>query len=139
MGPDIKTTFPHDFKTLKRTLKSFFVHSDCWRVVSFVPTWTTILFTETGSEGSKSRSLSVMTGTVAPGKQRVMVFAKRIPLVMESPMINVVGGKRGRGDVGRVSGQDRRRAGTSTGIETETAGLGWGGSADGEVREGGSA
>ena len=44
-----------------------------------------------------------MTGTVAPGKQRVIVLKKRTCLMIESPTINVVGGKRGRGGAGRVS------------------------------------
>lgn len=55
------------------------------------------LVMEAGSEGSKQRILSIITGTVAPGKQRVIALMKRMSLVMESPMINVVGGMRGRG------------------------------------------
>lgn len=41
-----------------------------------------------------------MTGTVAPGKQCVIALKKRIFLVIESPIISVVGGKRGRGECG---------------------------------------
>lgn len=40
-----------------------------------------------------------MTGTVAPGRQRVIALKKRMFLVIDSPMINVVGGKRGERDV----------------------------------------
>lgn len=39
-----------------------------------------------------------MPGTVAPGKQRVIVFKKQKFLVMESSIIDVVGRKRGGGD-----------------------------------------
>ena len=69
IGPEIKTVFPVSFKTLKSKLKSLFVISDCLRDMSFEPTWSTILVTEEGREGSRLRSLSRMTGTVAPGKQ----------------------------------------------------------------------
>ena len=95
MGPETKTDFPQSFKTLKRSLKSSLVHSDSRRNVSFTTTWSTTLLMEEGSEGSRSRSLSTMTGTVAPEKLCVMTLKKRISLVMESPMINVVGGGRG--------------------------------------------
>lgn len=93
MGPEIKMDFPQSFKTVKRRLKSFLVRSDSRRDVSFVPTCTTIVVMEVGREGSNSKSLSKMTGTVAPGKQRVMALKKRMFLVMESPMINVVVGE----------------------------------------------
>lgn len=41
-----------------------------------------------------------MVGTVAPGKQCVIALKKRIFLVIESPIISVVGGKRGRSKCG---------------------------------------
>ena len=97
IGPLIKTDFPVSFKTFKRILKSLLVRSDSRRQVSFVPTCSTIREMEAGSEGSKFRNLSRITGTVAPGKQRVIALKKWMSLVIESPMINVVGGMRGRG------------------------------------------
>ena len=44
-----------------------------------------------------------MHGTVAPGKQRVIALKKQMFLVMESPIIRVVGGKSGRGETGEES------------------------------------
>ena len=44
-----------------------------------------------GSEGKESSSCFKMTGTVAPGMQRVIAFLKRTFLIMESPIIYVVG------------------------------------------------
>lgn len=38
-----------------------------------------------------------MTGTAAPGKQCMATLKKLMFLIMESPTIRVVGGKRGRG------------------------------------------
>jgi len=57
-----------------------------------------------------------MSWTVAPGKH-VTALMKRMCLVMESPMINVVGGRRGRGggagaEVCGLPGQDSRRSAT---------------------------
>ncbi|KAF3837639.1 hypothetical protein F7725_009407 [Dissostichus mawsoni] len=75
-------------------------NSDCWRAVSFDPTWTISRLTEDGSECSSPGSFSRMTGTVAPGRQRVAALKNRMFLVMESPIINVVGAKRGRGGAG---------------------------------------
>ena len=97
MGPEIKTVFPVSFKRLKSRLKSLLVTSDFLREVSFEPTCTTIFETEEGREGSRWRSLSRMTGTVAPGKQCVMALKNLMYLVIESPMISVVAGRRGRG------------------------------------------
>lgn len=55
---------------------------------------------EDKSERSSPGSLSKMTGSVAPGKQRVVILKKRMCLIMESPTIKVVGVKRGRVDGG---------------------------------------
>ena len=52
---------------------------------------------EDGSERSSPGSLSRMSGTVAPGKQCVVALKNLMSLIMESPTINVVGEKRGRG------------------------------------------
>jgi len=68
------------------------------RDASFDPTWTIMDVMEAGREGKRTQSLSVMTGTVAPRRVCVIALKKRISLVIESPMINMVGGKRGHGD-----------------------------------------
>ena len=57
MGPLMNTAFPEFCKRLKRLLKSFLVSSDCWRAVSFVPTWTITLVVDAGREESKAGSL----------------------------------------------------------------------------------
>ena len=49
-----------------------------------------------GSDYSSPGSFARITGTVASGKQQVVVLKKQIFLVMESPIIRVVGEKRGR-------------------------------------------
>ncbi len=103
--------------------------------VSFVPTGSTILLMEVGSEGIRSRSLSNMSGTVAPGKWCVMAFKKRMPLVMESPMIRVVGAKRGRGDdVCELPGQDSGHLVAS--VCNEDGSSGWRVCAGGQQRGG---
>lgn len=60
--------------------------------MSFVPTGCKIFVTEIGNEGTKFRALSKMTGTVTTGKHSVIALMKRMSLVIESQMINVVGG-----------------------------------------------
>lgn len=62
-------------------------------------------WTEEGSERRREGIFSVMSANVAPGKGRVMALKKRIPLIMESPMMAVVGGKSGAcgGPVGALS------------------------------------
>ena len=49
-----------------------------------------------GSDCSSPVSFPSITGTMAPGKQQVVVLKKRIFLVMESPVTSVVGEKSGR-------------------------------------------
>ena len=88
----------HCTRKLKRSLKSFLVNSNCWRAVSFDPTWTITRLVEDGSECSRPGSLSRMTRIVAPGRQCVVELKKRMFLVMESLTISIVGRKRGRGD-----------------------------------------
>ena len=100
IGPEIKTDFSQLRRRLKSFSKSFFVSSDCWRAVSFDPTWTISLLTDDGSECSSPGSLSRITGTVAPGRQRVAALKNRMFLIMESPIMNVVGANRGRGGAG---------------------------------------
>ncbi len=56
----------------------------------------------------------MITGTVAPGRQCVVVLTKRISLIMESPTIRAVGGKGGQGGEHRCSTcQDAGRGGES--------------------------
>ncbi len=62
-----------------------------------------------------------MTGAVAPGKQCVMVLKKRTCLVIESPIIKVDRGKRGRGGALRVN----------SGLDGEGVAVGGGGFAGG--------
>jgi hypothetical protein len=71
--------------------------SDLQRAESFDPTWTVILVIEDGGEGSISRSLTRTSVTKVPGKQRVITFTKRRCLVIESPIMRVVGGNSGVG------------------------------------------
>ena len=78
-------------------LKSLFMSSDLQRAESFDPTWTIILVTVDGREGSISRSLSRTSVTKAPGKQRVITLTKRKSLVIEWPIIRVDGGNSGVG------------------------------------------
>ena len=78
-------------------IKSLFMSSDLQRAESFDPTWTIILVTVDGREGSISRSLSRTSVTKAPGKQRVITLTKRKSLVIEWPIIRVDGGNSGVG------------------------------------------
>lgn len=48
---------------------------------------------------SRPGSFAKMSGTVAPGKQRLTALKKLMFLVMESLIIRIVRGNRGRGDV----------------------------------------
>lgn len=70
------------------------VRSDSRRVVSFVPTWTTTLSMELGSESKRDRNLSKKTGTVAQGRQYVIALKNQIFLVMESSVLSVLGEER---------------------------------------------
>ena len=96
-GPKIKTNFPVLFKMSMRRLNSRFVRSLSSQDMSLCPQWTTMRFMEIGSDGIRALTLARMSTTLAPGKQCVTALKNRIPLVMESPMITVVGGKSGRG------------------------------------------
>ena len=100
IGPEIKTDFPLLVRKFKRSLKSFLVSSDCLRAVSLEPTWTRTLFMEDGRECNSAGSFFRRTGTVDPGKQCVATLIKRTFRIIESPTINVVGEKSGRGEDG---------------------------------------
>lgn len=67
-----------------------------------MPTWMMSRFMEVGSDGRIFWRFFRMTGTVAPGKQRVVALKKRTLLIIESPIISVLGGKSGQGDGGFV-------------------------------------
>ena len=90
-------------------MKSAFVSSDCWRLVSFDPTWTIILLIVVGSDAISPGSLAMMSGVVAPGKQCVTALMKRMFLMMESPIIRVVGGISGRRGVPGLGDLGERR------------------------------
>lgn len=98
-GPEINTDFPQLLSKLRSSLKCFFVISDWRREVSLNPRWITSFSTEAGSETSNSGRFLRRFGTVEPGKQCVTALTKRMFLMMESPIIAVVGGKSGRADV----------------------------------------
>lgn len=76
---------------LKISIKSLFVSSKCSQVVLLVPTWMITLVMEGGEDCSRPGSLSKKTGTVAPGKQYVRTLKYLMILIMESPMMTVVG------------------------------------------------
>ena len=110
MGPEIKTDFPQTLKKDKRPLKSFLVSSDCSQAKSLVLTWTITRLIEEGSESSSPGSLYRISGTVAPGKQRVTALKKQIFLMMESLVISVVRERKGRGRGGDGCGLHSRHS-----------------------------
>ena len=97
MGPEIKTDFAQVHRISKRELKALLVSSVAARARSLDPTCTTIRVMDEGSDCSSLGCFPKITGTVAPGRQQVVALKKRIFLVIESPIIRVVGEKSGRG------------------------------------------
>lgn len=93
----MNTELPVVHRMLNRSLNSAFVSSDCSRAVSLHSAWTIILVTVDGRERKSYGSLFKMMGTVEPGRQRVTVLEKQTCLMMKSPIIKVVGERRGQG------------------------------------------
>ena len=88
----MKADFPVLFSRSNSLMKSAFVSSDCWRLVSFDPTLTIILLIIVGNEAMSPGSVPMMSGVGAPGKQCVTALKKQIFFMMESLIIRVVGG-----------------------------------------------
>lgn len=90
MGPDTWTWFTDLFSVVTMWRKSVFRSSDCCLRMSFVPAWIMTLEIS-GLLASTWMVLSVMSWTVAPGKQCVIVAPHVTCLIIESPITRVVG------------------------------------------------
>lgn len=97
IGLDMNTDLLVVHRKLNRSLKSAFVSSDWSRAVSLHSAWTIILVTVDARERKSYGSLFKMMGTVEPGRQRVTVLVKQTCLMMKSPIMKAVGGRRGQG------------------------------------------
>ena len=102
----MKMDLPDAFRAENRLLKSLFSSSDSRRTISLVPTCKMIRVMECGNDCRRSGSSSVIVGTVAPGKQKVVELKNLMFRIMESPTMAEVGGNKGRGRGGEHRGSE---------------------------------